>query len=446
MAVGTEVRAVRVLHVCSFYRPLGGAEKLLFDVLDLLESHGIENAVVAPEAQSGGRTGRRREYFVDYLEYPFSRADLSTAIRDNRRLVRIIRAIVDKERPDVIHLHNQQNPFVYHACASAGIPMVRNVHDPRLYCPTHWRLLPDRSLCPYPVGRACVREGCLDWTPGTVKHVAALIFGRHLSLKNTTLIIESQESYRLALQNGYREEQLCLIPNFTTLRPLDEELAEKERHQKPGQKNVLFVGRASYEKGLHLLLRAMAHVRSDCSLHLLTAGDYFERSVEPLIRSLGLTSRVHVKLGTGYAETARYYSLADVVVVPSVWFETFCLVGIEAFSHLTPVVGTRTGGISDWCVDGETGFLVDLYDEAGMGQAIDRLLTNPEMARQFGLNGYRSVEQHYTGNIYFERLSALYERVVANGEGPSHRHLGVARRAVQPRPGVPGGGTQAEGP
>jgi glycosyltransferase involved in cell wall biosynthesis len=435
---------MKVLHVCSFYRPFGGAEKLLFDVLKMLESRGVTTAVVAPASQAGYATNARAEHFVDFLEYPFSRTRLSTALRDNRRMMKSLRESILCERPDVIHLHNQQNPFVYMACLATGVPVVRNVHDPRLYCPTNWRLLPDRTLCPYPMGRACFQQGCVDCSPASIKHLAALLLGRHLSFQNTTFIIESIASYQLALQNGYSPESLCLIPNFTTLRPMDEELAFKARHHRPGGRNILFVGRASYEKGVEFLLRALAGVRSDFTLHLLTAGDYFTSTVAPLITRLGLTGRVQARLDTSYQETARYYSMADVVVVPSVWYETFCLVGIEAFAHLTPVVATRVGGIPDWCVDGETGRLVDAFDEGALGRAIEDLLDNPERARQFGVNGYNRVKALYGPELYYERLVGLYERAAGRGENPPHRLPGLAGRSLQPGAGLPGGGPEGD--
>lgn len=408
---------MKVVHFCSFYRPFGGAERLLFSVLDLLESHSMENVIIAPESQSNGHTGKRKEYFLSYLEYPFSRSNLYSAVRTNRRLAAAIRKILECEQPNVIHLHNQQNPFVYYACVSSGKPLVRNVHDPRLYCPTNWRLLPDDSLCPYPFGRACIQQGCVKLTPAEIKHLASMIFNRWLSFQNTTFIIESREAYQLALQNGYSKRQLCLIPNFTTLEPVERVAEEKRKNKIPGQNSILFVGRASYEKGLHFLLRSLTRVRNEFKLYILTAGDYFHQKIAPLIESLGLSHKAEVRLDTDYAETARYYSLADVVIVPSVWFETFCLVGIEAFSHMTPVIATRTGGIKDWNVDGETGFLVDVFDEQGMAHAIDRLLSDPEEARQFGVNGYNRVARLYTGDIYFKRLRALYERVAKNGKG-----------------------------
>ena len=310
---------MKVLHICSFYQPLGGAEKLLFSVLDLLEQRGVENVVLAPMSQSGGATGRRREHFVDFLEYPFERSSLFASLRDNTRLMSAVTKLLGDERPDVIHLHNQQNPFIYKACSDSGIPMVRNLHDPRLYCPTNWRLLPDGSLCPYPFGRACLTQGCVKPTPAEVKHIAVMAWNRHLSFTNTTLIIESRESYELALQNGYTPEQMCLIPNCTAVPPSEEQVAaDKARACVPGGNQLLFVGRASREKGLPFLLHALTRVRHDFTLNLLTAGDYFHHEIAPLITRLGLESKVNVRLNTSYADTARYYAAADAVIVPSV--------------------------------------------------------------------------------------------------------------------------------
>jgi len=421
---------MKVLHFCSFYRPLGGAEKLLFNVLDLLEQNGVENVIVAPELGSNGPTGLRKEYFVEFLEFPFSRSTLYASLSRNWALLRVLRQILRLEKPDVVHLHNQQNPFIYLACLMSGTPMVRNVHDPRLYCPTNWRLLPDKSLCPHAFGRACLTEGCVKPTMADARQLFATIFNRQLSFWKTTLIMESRETWAMAIQNGYREDQLCLIPNCTPLPPLQQEMEEKASHEDSSQNTLLFVGRASYEKGLHFLLNALPRVRNDFKLFILTAGDYYEQQIAPLVERLGLGSKVEVRFDTSYKDTATFYSKADVVVVPSIWFEPFCMIGIEAYSHLTPVVATRTGGIKDWCVDGETGFLVDIFDEYALARRIDDLLDNPALRKEFGINGYRRVQQNYTDKIYFQRLYALYEKVTQDGKDYSYRLPGMARRAV----------------
>jgi glycosyltransferase involved in cell wall biosynthesis len=270
-----------------------------------------------------------------------------------------------------------------------------------------------------------------------VKHIAVMAWNRHLSFSNTTLIIESRESYELALQNGYTPEQMCLIPNCTSVPSEDAVAAEKARACVPGGNQLLFVGRASREKGLPFLLHALTRVRSDFTLNLLTAGDYFQHEIAPLITRLGLESRVNVRLNTSYAETAHYYAAADAVIVPSVWFETFCLVGIEAYAHMTPVIATRVGGIKDWCVDGETGFLVDVFDEAALADRIDRILADPDLRQRLGRNGFRRAQELYNEQAYFTRLHGLYEKVATNGTRHADRLTGMAGRTLQPGSGLP---------
>jgi glycosyltransferase involved in cell wall biosynthesis len=198
----------------------------------------------------------------------------------------------------------------------------------------------------------------------------------------------------------------------------------------------LFVGRASPEKGVTFLLRALTRVRQPFVLNLLTAGDYYHREVAPLIDRLGLRSRVNVKLDASYEETARHYSAADAVIVPSVWFETFCLVGIEAFSHMTPVIATRVGGIKDWCVDGETGFLVDVFDESALAERIDRVLADPDLGKRLGRNGFHRAQQLYSEQMYYERLYGLYQKVSRDGTHHADRFAGMAGRALQLGPRV----------
>ena len=64
-----------------------------------MERNGVENVIVAPEAQSNGPTGLRKEYFLDYLEYPLSKSSLFSTVWNNRRLMRATSDILRRERP-----------------------------------------------------------------------------------------------------------------------------------------------------------------------------------------------------------------------------------------------------------------------------------------------------------------------------------------------------------
>ena len=81
-------------------------------------------------------------------------------------------------------------------------------------------------------------------------------------------------------------------------------------------------------------------------------------------------------------------------------------------------------------MDGETGYLVDIFDEDALASRIDGLLDDPDKAKQFGLNGYQRVQKHYNEQIYYQRLHALYEKVIQDGQSDTYRLPGLARRAV----------------
>ena len=77
---------MKVLHLCDHYRPIGGAEKLLFDTLETLEkSAGVQNVVVTHNFPENKTSGNRKEYIVPDLDIqPFSWNCLDYILRSIR--------------------------------------------------------------------------------------------------------------------------------------------------------------------------------------------------------------------------------------------------------------------------------------------------------------------------------------------------------------------------
>ena len=98
------------------------------------------------------------------------------------------------------------------------------------------------------------------------------------------------------------------------------------------------------------------------------------------------------------------------VVVPSVWLETFSLVGLEAYANMKPVIGSRIGGIRDWLKDGETGWFVEPGDSVDLAEKIDIAMSDPERTREMGCAGYNRAVTFYGSELYLERLLEIYYR------------------------------------
>ncbi len=418
---------MKVLHVLDWYRPFGGAERLLFSMLEALESAGHENVVIAKDTPGQMRTTCRPEHFLENLEADYASVPALSWLRRTEWVDRLqgeIAEIIRLERPEVAHVHNLQNPFVLKAL-TRDLPTVRSVHDPRLYCFTNWRLLPDKSICPHALGSRCVTEGCLPKNPFSshrlVKEAPYRLMHLRAHRDVDVLIAESRATYECYRQNGFPAEQIALLPNMTQVLGSWEDVVRfNERYHDPTGRTVLYVGRASYEKGIDHLVDAMAHVPKPWRLILVTGGPHLA-AVRGRIRELGLEDSVELPGVLSYEETRTYYARADVVVFPSVWIESFGLVGLEAMANGKPVAAFRTGGIPDWLDDGRTGLLAPLGDVLALASKIGRLLDDPALARRMGRAGYDRVTRDFNAARYLEGLLKIYEAALEKRSVPAAR-------------------------
>lgn len=397
-----------ILHICDWYHPIGGAEKLLFDTLEFLENQGHTNVVVYnkhPKQQPGGTRPEYPCFGLELFDYyhPFYALIARLAVRK-------IEKIIQKHSPDVCHIHNLQNPFVIEYLAKR-LPSVRSIHDPRLYCFTQWKLLPDKSICPYPLGSECINQGCI--TDG-IRPRTGLEFNASFVVKNfkvhkklPLLITESRSETECILENGFDPEQIAWLPNCTRIDSEQESIEYEEKYFDPNQKIILFVGRASYEKGAQVLVDACEFVKDNCRIVIITAGPLLEE-IQQMASKYG--DRIEVIPGLSYDETKKYYAKASAVVVPSVWLENFCLVGLEAFANRKPVIGSRIGGILDWLKDNETGWFFEHGNARDLASKIDMALSDPVKLRSMGAAAYARVCKYYNGKSYISRLLEIYEK------------------------------------
>jgi glycosyltransferase involved in cell wall biosynthesis len=84
-----------------------------------------------------------------------------------------------------------------------------------------------------------------------------------------------------------------------------------------------------------------------------------------------------------------------VFVTPSICFDTFGLVNLEAMEHAKPVVATSFGGSPEVVQDGVTGFVANPFDLGAFSDAIARLLADPDLRARMGAAGRARLEAHF---------------------------------------------------
>lgn len=184
-------------------------------------------------------------------------------------------------------------------------------------------------------------------------------------------------------------------------------IALKEQLGLNDEKIVLFVGRAVPYKGLEYLVRALARIRNEMNeeFHLLLVGEgegrsitdqsgYYQ-SIQRLVNEGSLKGCVHFLGRVESYQLPMYYSLADVVVLPSVMRgEAFGSVLLEALACGTPVVASSISGVKDVLRgDDSIGSYVFPRDYFALSDAIVKTAYQKDdvtqRCRQFVLDNYR---------------------------------------------------------
>ena len=97
------------------------------------------------------------------------------------------------------------------------------------------------------------------------------------------------------------------------------------------------------------------------------------------------------------------------LAVPSIWPEPFCISGIEAAFFGKPAVAFNVGGISDWLIDAETGFLVEPYKKKEMAEKIVDLISDPGKTLEMGKKAQKMCFEKYNPQKHIERLLSIFE-------------------------------------
>lgn len=169
-----------------------------------------------------------------------------------------------------------------------------------------------------------------------------------------------------------------------------------------------FVGRMLPAKGLSILAEALAKVRDE-SWKLLVIGDGEER--EPFaqrLTELNLIDRAQLMGAVKYDQMPKLFQRMDLLVLPTQTTkrvrEQFGRVIIEAMASGVPVIGSTCGAIPE--VIGDAGLVVPEGDADALAVAIERLLADENLRRQFTRMGRERVELHYS---WEEVASQMYE-------------------------------------
>ncbi len=236
----------------------------------------------------------------------------------------------------------------------------------------------------------------------------------HAQLIHYTSAQERREAETVGINQASVVIPLGIDPIIDTSRPRSDWL-ECNAPAFVGKTNFLFLSRLDPKKGLELLLRAFAQLRSRCSrVGLVIAGEgaaAYAQSLRRLAAELGIQNDI---LWAGHVEGQNKYALlrcADVFVLPS-YSENFGIAVVEALATGLPVIVTDQVGIHSEIQSDRAGLVIGA-DAGELTQALIRLVQDPALRSALGVNALRLAREKYSTIAMTRSLLNLYNLVLS---------------------------------
>lgn len=291
---------------------------------------------------------------------------------------------------DVVHFHNTS--LIGPTALAYGTALkLYTMHEHWLVCPTHvlWRF--NREPC---TERRCLECVLHARRPPQIWRSVGLL---ERSLRHVdAFIAPSRFTREKHLEFGLTvNAPIVHIPNFLPA-PTPQPAADRRPHERP---YFLFAGRLERIKGAHVLVEAF---RGYEAADLLVAGVGNDAR---WLRELAANApNVHFLGSVPYAELERLIRHAIAVVVPSVGFEVFPTVVLEAYAQGTPVVGHRLGPLPEM-LDGQGG--VSYGNVAELLDALEDLRSNPGRRQSLSQLALATYHAHWTPQRHLDAYFAL---------------------------------------
>jgi len=251
-------------------------------------------------------------------------------------------------------------------------------------------------------------------------------WGSRLVLNNAALIIANSQVTKGKIEHfGYNSNQIIIVnPGVDSqiFKPNIDFSQVSKKHNLNGRKVILTVSRLVAKKNHLAVLRALTQVVSKVPnvLYLIIGKGEEEVSIKRMVKDLNLTDHV---VFVGYVDpenTPSYFAACDIFAMPSktvgLDYESFGIVYAEAGACGKPVIGGKSGGITDAVIDKVTGLLVEPDNIDEIAKAIIRLLTDVEYAKQLGINGRKRVEQELNWEKTGEKVENILEQVISQNK------------------------------
>jgi glycosyltransferase involved in cell wall biosynthesis len=402
---------MKICLISNLYPPdvIGGAERYVEKIVKKLKDDSIENKIVIittsqkfllkPKIEKEGNV-------KIYRIWPFNLYSLTTK-RNYNFLIKliwhlidlfnpfayfIIKKILKKEKPELIHLNNLAGLSfsIFKVIESLKIKTILTIHDYYFICPyanlvcplTGWRF---KKSTPF----------FCRWYRKIIKKI--------IDGKINLVLAPSKFAINIFEENGF------FINVKKEVLPLGIEKINEIKDQREDQFIILYVGQLSFHKGVHLLIEAVKNLKlGNKKIKLEIVGDgNFKSELKKMAKN---NKEIIFYNQLPFDQIKKKYQQANIVVIPSLAPETFSLVMFEAMANGKLVVASKIGALSEYIKDGENGLLFEPGNVNHLKEILEMVINQPKMIKKIGENAIKFA-QNFTFQKHWERLKEIYKKI-----------------------------------
>jgi glycosyltransferase involved in cell wall biosynthesis len=330
-----------------------------------------------------------------------------------------LRSVLRRVRPDVVHVHNTfsiLSPSVYGACKAESVPVVQTLHNFRFFCPGAL-FLRDGKPCEACLDKSLmesVRHRCYRGSFAATATLASMLT-LHRAIGTYTQHIDryialTQFARNKMLKGGIPEQKLTVKPNFVPDPP----------PAGAGDGDyVLYVGRLLEGKGTQTLVNAWRRLPG-VKLKILGDG-----ALRAHLEAVARRESLNIEFMGMQDRSAVLHAVrsAQLLIVPSEWYEGFPMVIAEAFACGTPVLASRIGSLEELVREGVLGRQFAPGNPQDLADGVRLMLADEAALNRMRINARAYFDANLTEQENYVQLANIYADVIEACR-PAKRRIG----------------------
>jgi len=301
--------------------------------------------------------------------------------------------IIKSNQVDVIHCNNYSPVFAGWLLSKlTGVPLLVTIHDVA-------------SLHGYNFWQKWMKQfGRFSKIKGFIGYISEL-----LTIKLSKNIHTVSETSRRDILPFNSKCHVYVMPNSLNLEYYKPVSGDKIEYGD----FIVFIGRLVYYKHLEIVIEALRILRDRCNVKLVVLGDGpMRKSWENLVERYNLKDIVEFKGYVPHEKKLYYLSKCRALVLPST-FEGFGIVILEAWAFRKPVIVADVEPLNRIVEHGFNGFIMKKNSATTLAEYIHLLMSNEELSRRLGDNGYRKLIERYSLDRYVSEMEKLYVKIIS---------------------------------